>query len=127
VGHSRTGLALSCAVLAVTTAACAYHHDSALVPLADPGRCVPVDVAAPPDTAPLLASAASRFNGSAAARLPGGACAFVRVQKVDSPVAAGQLVAGWPDAARLGPAPVAWVPGSTAECSRDWRRSSGSA
>ena len=110
----RSGLASACAALIVSVTACAYHHDSALVPLANPGRCTPVDVAAPSDTAPLLAAAASRFNGSAAAHLPDGACAFVRVEQVDSAVAARELVDNWPDAVRLGPAPVAWVPGSTA-------------
>ena len=37
----------------------------------------------------------------------------VRVQPVDSPVALRELAGNWPDATRLGPAPVAWVPGST--------------
>jgi Ca-activated chloride channel family protein len=100
-------------VLVLATAACGYHPDTGVVHLSDPGKCVPVDVAAGPETAALLAGAASRFNGSAAARLRDGACAFVRVETVDSPVALRELASNWPDAARLGPAPVAWVPGST--------------
>ena len=100
-------------VLVVTASACGYRNDTPTVHLTDPGRCVPVDIAAAPETASLLGDAASRFNGSRAARLRGGACAFVRIVTVDSPVALRELAGDWPDAARLGPPPVAWVPGST--------------
>jgi Ca-activated chloride channel family protein len=109
--RASIGLALT---LLVTTTACAYHDDRpGTVHLADPGACVAVDVAATPDTAPLLEHAASNFNGSADARARDGACTFVRVHSVDSPVALRQLEHGWPDSAELGPAPTLWVPGST--------------
>jgi len=113
VRRLRTVLALAGALALVTTA-CSYdEQDPTVLRLNNPGNCVPVDIAAAPETATLLSDAASRFNGSAAARLPEGACAFVRVQTVDSPVALRELLAKWPDSARLGPAPAAWVPGST--------------
>ena len=91
----------------------AWLENTTIVPLDDPGRCVPVDIAATAETAALLADTASHFNGSSFARLPGGGCAFVRVETVDSPIAMRELTDNWPDSARLGPAPVAWVPGST--------------
>ena len=112
MGRVRTALVLGIG-LALATSACAYHKETTVVHLADPGKCVPVDVAAAPETSSLLGDAASRFNGSAAARLPNGACAFVRVMTVDSPVALRELIDNWPDSERLGPPPVAWVPGST--------------
>jgi hypothetical protein len=99
--------------MSVIATACAYHDDTAAVHLTDPGKCVPVDVAAGSDTAKLLEDAAARFNGSAAARLRDDTCVVVRVQPVDSPVALRELVGNWPDTDQLGPAPVAWVPGST--------------
>ncbi len=105
-------LALGCGIL-LLTAACGYHRDTTVVRLSDPGKCVAVDVAATSETAPLLDDAASAFNGSPAARLGNGGCAFVRIQAVDSPVALSELVDGWPDSDTLGPQPVVWVPGST--------------
>jgi Ca-activated chloride channel family protein len=111
--RSRTFGALLAAML-VLVSACGYDaDDNSPVHLADPGKCVPVDVAAAPETAPLLDDAAARFNGSAAAHMRDGTCVIARVQAVDSPVALRELSDGWPDADRLGPAPVAWVPGST--------------
>ncbi|MDQ1381048.1 MAG: hypothetical protein QOJ71_1767, partial [Actinomycetota bacterium] len=84
--YRRTIGALS-GVLALLTSACAYNnHDPTVLRLNDPGTCAPVDIAAAPETASLLSDAASRFNGSPASRLADGACAFVRVQTVDSPV-----------------------------------------
>ena len=107
----RRGAALG--LILVLTGGCAYHENTTIVPLNDPGKCVPVDIAATAETASLLADTASQFNGSSFARLPGGGCAFVRVETVDSPIAMRELIDNWPDSARLGPAPVAWVPGST--------------
>jgi Ca-activated chloride channel family protein len=101
------------ASLLLLASACGYHKSSTVVRLQDPGRCVPVDIAAPSATAGLLDDAAGRFNGSPAAKLPGGACAFVRIETVESPVALRELRANWPDADRIGPAPVVWVPEST--------------
>jgi Ca-activated chloride channel family protein len=103
--------AVAVAVALVATA-CGYHPDDTVVHLSDPGRCTPVDVAVDPRTAPILATAATRFNDSPAART-GRGCTFVRVAAVESPTALQQLEAGWPDTERFGPAPVAWVPGST--------------
>ena len=99
--------------LTLVTSACSYHKEPTVVRPADPGKCVPVDVAAAPDTASLLSDAASRFNGSPSSRMRDGRCAFVRVATVDSAVAMHELVDSWPDSQRLGPAPIAWVPGST--------------
>jgi Ca-activated chloride channel homolog len=113
VRRSRTSLSATGLLLLLATTACGYHRDTTVVPLADPGNCVPVDIAAGADTASLLADTASRFNHSPAARLRGGGCAFVRVETVDAPVAVRELVRNWPDAGQLGPAPIAWVPGST--------------
>jgi len=98
--------------LALSSAACGYQPSRPGIPLADPGKCVPVDIAASSATSALLNDTAQRFNGSAAARLTGGGCAFVRIETVDSPVALRELSGDWPDVVRLGPAPVAWVPGS---------------
>ena len=109
----RPALTIAVVLMLVVATACGSHEDPATLHLSNPGKCVPVDVAAAPETASLLDDAASHFNGSAAARLPDGACAFVRVQPVDSPVASRELIGNWPDADRLGPPPVVWVPGST--------------
>ncbi|MDP9333588.1 MAG: substrate-binding and VWA domain-containing protein [Actinomycetota bacterium] len=109
MGRLRTALCL----IPLLTSACAYRESTTVVPLSDPGKCVPVDIAAAPETASLLADTASHFNGSSSARMRDGGCAFVRVQTVDASVAMRELVGNWPDSKRLGPAPVAWVPGST--------------
>ena len=101
-------------MLTASLAGCGYHPVTTGVQLADPGRCVPVDVAAAPETAPLLDTAAARFNGSAARAV---ARRRVRVR----PRADGRLPGRAPRARRglarhperLGPAPAAWVPGST--------------
>ena len=116
--HSRSrtrGLRLAAfvALIALVAGGCGYHKDSTVVRLQDPGKCVPVDIAASPATARLLDDTAGRFNGSPAAKLRDGACAFVRVETVESAVALRELQDGWPDADRLGPPPVVWVPEST--------------
>jgi Ca-activated chloride channel family protein len=113
---TRTRGRLALALVAATTvlaAACGYHKESTVVRLQDPGNCVPVDVAASPATEQLLDDAAARFNGSPDAKLRNGACVFVRVEEVESAIALRELQDGWPDADRLGPAPVVWVPEST--------------
>jgi Ca-activated chloride channel homolog len=101
------------AAVTLLAGACGYHKDSTVVRLQDPGKCVPVDIAASPATARLLEDTAGRFNGSSAATLRDRSCAFVRVETVESAIALGQLQDGWPDADRIGPPPVAWVPEST--------------
>jgi Ca-activated chloride channel family protein len=110
--HTRRALALLAGATLVA-GACGYHKDSTVVRLQDPGDCVPVDVAASPATARLLDDTAGRFNGSPAAKFRDGSCAFVRVETVESPVALRELQESWPDADRIGPAPVVWVPEST--------------
>jgi Ca-activated chloride channel family protein len=100
-------------VLVLVSTACAYRSQGPVVQIDNPGHCVPVDVAAAPDTAKLLTDIAAQFNGSAAARLPDRACAFVRIETVDSPVALRELAGSWPSAPTLGPAPAVWVPGSS--------------
>jgi Ca-activated chloride channel homolog len=84
------------------------------VQLPNPGRCTPVDVAAAPETAPLLAPIAQQFNDAPASRLSAQECVFVRVAQVDSSTATGRLVAGWPDPQTQGPAPAVWAPASSA-------------
>jgi Ca-activated chloride channel family protein len=106
-------LAVLPTVVALAAGACGYHKDSTVVRLQDPGKCVPVDVAASPATARLLDDTADRFNGSPAAKLRDGTCAFVRVETVESTIALRELQAGWPDTDRIGPAPIVWVPEST--------------
>jgi Ca-activated chloride channel family protein len=109
--HVAAGAALF--ALTLVAAACGYTKPTPGVHLANPGNCVPVDIAASPVTASLLNGAAAHFNGSHAAELTGGGCAFVRIETVDAPVALRELAGNWPDTVRLGPAPAAWVPGST--------------
>lgn len=110
--RGRRSLALV-AGITLLAGACGYHRDSTVVQLQNPGKCTPVDIAAAPASAQLLDDAARRFNGSPDAKLHDGTCAFVRVQSVESPVALRELQDGWPDADRLGPAPIVWVPEST--------------
>jgi Ca-activated chloride channel homolog len=112
MGPTRRTAAVAVGVT-LLAGACGYHKDATVVRLQDPGHCVPVDIAAPAVTAQLLEDTATRFNGSPSAKLRNGGCAFVRIEKVDSHVALGELEAGWPDTDTLGPAPIAWVPEST--------------
>jgi Ca-activated chloride channel family protein len=103
-------VALACCVAACT-------HDSqpvGTVQLANPGRCTPVDVAAAPETAPLLTPLAQQFNASPASHLTPSSCVFVRVAPVDSSRAADRLVADWPDPGSDGAAPAVWAPASSA-------------
>ncbi len=101
--------------LALVAAACTRESEPAgTVQLANPGRCTPVDVAAAPETAPLLAPLADQFNETTAAHLTPTTCVFVRVAQVDSSLAAQRLVANWPDPGSDGPAPVVWAPASSA-------------
>ncbi len=111
--RARIGVLAVLFALVGASAACSYQKAKPGLPLADPGKCTPVDVAAAAPVSSILSSAAGRFNGSAAARLPGGGCSFVRIETVDSPDALHALSGNWPGALRLGPAPAAWVPGST--------------
>ena len=108
------GVLVVSVALTLVAAACSYNaQPTTVVHLANPGKCVAVDIAAAPATASLLGDVATRYNGSPAANLQSGGCAFVRISTVDSSVAMRELVDNWPDAERLGPPPVAWVPGSS--------------
>lgn len=101
--------------IALCAAACTRESQPVgTVQLANPGRCTPVDVAAAPETAPLLTPLAQKFNDSPAAHLTPTTCVFVRIAQVDSSVAAQRLVANWPDPGSDGPAPVVWAPASSA-------------
>jgi Ca-activated chloride channel homolog len=82
--------------------------------VADPGKCTPVDMAVSSEKIALLTKLADDFNGSDAAHLPSGGCAFVRVQTKASGAAMQLLADGWPDAAANGPRPVVWSPASSA-------------
>ena len=108
-----TALVAPVAVLALATGACT-HEQTTAVKVDNPGDCTPVDVAAPSETADLLGAIAHDFNASPAAKVPRGTCVFVRVETVDANSALGELVAGWPDVDRLGPAPAVWAPPSGA-------------
>jgi Ca-activated chloride channel family protein len=101
------------AALSILAGACTRSPRTTLR-IRSAGGCTPVDVSAAPETAWLLQQAADEFNASPAARTPSGGCTFVRVQSLDAPAALRELLAGWPDAATLGPAPSAWVPPSSA-------------
>ncbi|HYI62056.1 MAG TPA: extracellular solute-binding protein [Acidimicrobiales bacterium] len=79
----------------------------------DPGDCVVVDLAVSSEKASLMAELARAFNGSDAAELPGGACAFARPQTKASGAAASLLSEGWDEGAE-GPRPVVWSPASSA-------------
>ncbi len=101
--------------LALVAAACTHESEPAgTVQLANPGRCTPVDVAAAPENAPLLAPLARQFNDSPAAHLTPTTCIFVRIDQVDSSLATDNLVANWPDPGSNGPAPIVWAPASSA-------------
>jgi len=74
-----------------------------------PKGCTAVDVASSPEKLDLLNLLAGRFNGSGAAKV-GGACAFVRINKVSSGAAEQYLADGWPDSDTAVPKPVIWSP-----------------
>ncbi|HEX4979885.1 MAG TPA: extracellular solute-binding protein [Acidimicrobiales bacterium] len=73
-----------------------------------PEDCTPVEIASSPEKIELLNALAQRFNASDEAGE--GGCAFVRVFRSSSGVAADLLTRGWPDEATNGPRPVIWSP-----------------
>jgi Ca-activated chloride channel family protein len=81
--------------------------------LADPGDCIPVDVATSPEKFTLLTDLAASFNESDDADLGDDTCAFVRVQRVASGAGATRLVEDWPENAANGPRPVVWSPAAS--------------
>ncbi|MCU1453939.1 MAG: hypothetical protein JWN46_2085 [Acidimicrobiales bacterium] len=80
--------------------------------LGDPGNCTVVDMAASSEKADLMVALAKTFNGSDAAKLPGGGCAFVRPQSKASGAAATLLATDWNTVAE-GPKPVVWSPAAS--------------
>jgi Ca-activated chloride channel family protein len=111
----RCVLATVAAALVLVPGACSYGREKETkVRVADPGECVPVDVAAAPESASLLADVAERFNASPASRPGPQRCTFVRVQTVESGEATRRLVDGWPATEDNGPAPALWAPASSA-------------
>ena len=114
LARSSRLVALAVAAVLVLVAAACTHDRTSTIHLASPGDCTPVDIAADPATATLLTQIATRFNDSPAARLGGGGCAFARVVSVDSAVAVRELATRWPHSDVFGPAPVVWVPASSA-------------
>ncbi len=81
--------------------------------VADPGDCIPVDMAVSPEKVDLLTNLAARFNDSDRAEV-GGECVFVRVQRKASGEGASLLVGGWQRPRVNGPKPVVWSPASSA-------------
>jgi Ca-activated chloride channel family protein len=100
--------------VAVVLGACTREPSRARVRLADPGRCLAVDVVAAPELSRLLGTVARRFNGSDAARVGERDCAFARVRGLESGEAARHLLDGWVDVDDVGPRPAIWVPASSA-------------
>ena len=80
--------------------------------LGDPGDCVVVDLAVSSEKATLMTELARSFNGSDAARLDGGRCAFARPQTKASGLAADLLSTEWDETAE-GPRPVVWSPAAS--------------
>ncbi len=82
------------------------------VDLGDPGDCVVVDLAVSSEKATLMNELAREFNGSDAAQLEGGRCAFARPQTKASGLAADLLSEEWDEDAE-GPRPVVWSPAAS--------------
>ncbi len=80
--------------------------------LGDPGDCTVVDLAVSSEKAALMTQLAQEFNGSEAAQLDGGGCAFARPQSKASGAAADLLATGWDEDAE-GPRPVVWSPAAS--------------
>lgn len=78
----------------------------------DPGDCVVVDLAVSSEKATLMTELAQEFNGSDAADLGGGACAFARPQTKASGAAADLLSTEWDEEVE-GPRPVVWSPAAS--------------
>lgn len=114
------GLALVVALVA-SGAACSGGDDgddegessgTTGVDFGDPGDCTVVDLAVSSEKATLMTELAREFNGSEAAELPDGGCAFARPQTKASGLAAQLLSEGWDEAAE-GPQPVVWSPAAS--------------
>ncbi|QYG93488.1 VWA domain-containing protein [Iamia sp. SCSIO 61187] len=111
---------LAIAALLVGATACSddegpsasVREDGATVDLGDPGDCVVVDLAVSSEKATLMTELAREFNGSDAAELEGGRCAFARPQTKASGLAADLLSTEWDEDAE-GPRPVVWSPAAS--------------
>jgi len=77
-----------------------------------PSGCAAVDVATSPEKYDLLTKLADDFNKSDDAK-KAKPCAFVRINKASSGVAAQLLLDGWPDPGADGPKPVVWSPAAS--------------
>lgn len=115
----RLGAAVAVALLAVGATACtgddgpsATVRDDDATDLGDPGDCVVVDLAVSSEKATLMTELAREFNGSAAAEMEGGGCAFARPQVKASGLAADLLATEWDEEAE-GPRPVVWSPAAS--------------
>ncbi|HEU5151149.1 MAG TPA: extracellular solute-binding protein [Iamia sp.] len=86
--------------------------DDGTADLGDPGDCVVVDLAVSSEKATLMTELARDFNGSDAAELEGGRCAFARPQVKASGLAADLLSTEWDEEAE-GPRPVVWSPAAS--------------
>ena len=76
-----------------------------------PEGCTTVDAAVSPEKVELLTELAADFNESGEARA-GGGCAFVRVQRKSSGLAASLLAGTWTEETE-GPRPVIWSPAAS--------------
>jgi len=102
--------------VALALAACSSGDDAAGGgdgELADPGTCIPIDMAVSSEKIALLTDLADEFNASDDARLDGDTCAFVRVQSKASGAAMQLLTQGWPQSEANGPQPVVWSPAAS--------------
>jgi Ca-activated chloride channel family protein len=79
----------------------------------DPGDCVVFDLALSPEKIALFEELAADFNGSDAAELDGGGCAFARPYRKSSGAAAQLLIEGWPSPADNGEPPTVWSPAAS--------------
>ena len=100
---------LACSML---LASCALPGSDDAGDANDPGDCAVVDVASSPEKFELLTQLATSFNGSQSAVLPK-TCAFVKVARKSSGVAAQLLSDGWAESEANGPRPVIWTPSAS--------------
>ena len=77
-----------------------------------PSNCTVVDISTSPEKLDLLTALAESFNGSDRAEIDG-KCAFVRVYRTSSGLAASLLVDGWPDEEENGARPTVWSPSAS--------------
>ncbi len=116
----RRLMASTAAVLVLVAAACSGGGDdepSAQVTersedFGDPGDCIVVDLAVSSEKATLMTELAREFNGSEAAEMSDGRCAFARPQTKASGLAAELLATEW-DEGLQGPRPVVWSPAAS--------------